>query len=188
MKVIQLFKTLALFLILGAAIYGGYLLFRGRDIAVPPLFQPAAGVRLLLSMDGFQFSQSTSGKTAWRMVARNASLYGNKEAQLKEIEITFNSPDGSRQAKLFGETGTMDTVTGNASVRRGSKEVRLVTSDGYLLKTDSLFWKAGDRLVWTPEPFKLLGSEIYLEGVGLSAYADMRSLVVKNHVKAVLQE
>jgi len=187
----QLFKALALFLILAilaAGIYGGYLLFRGREITVPSLFQPAAGVKLLLSMDGFQFSQSNGGKTAWRMTARNADLYGNKQAQLNDIEITFNSPDGTRQAKLLGDVGTMDTVTGNASVRRGAKEVRIVTSDGYLLKTNSLFWKAGERLVSTPESFKLLGSEIYLEGVGLSAYADLRSLVVKNNVKAVLQE
>jgi hypothetical protein len=189
MKLLQLFKILALFLILAAVLYGGYFLFRSRDIiTAPSLFQPAAGVRMLLSMDGFQFSQSSNGKTAWRVVARSADLFENKEVQLKELEITFNSPDGSRQGKLIGETGTMDTVTGNATVRGGSKEVRIVTSDGYLLMTHSLSWKAGDRLVWTQEPFKLLGSEIYLEGVGLSAYADMSSLVVKNHVKAVLQE
>lgn len=188
MKVIQVIKTIAVLLVIAAVIYGGYILFRERDITVPSIFQPAAGEQLLLSMDGFRFSQSTSGKTTWRMVAKKADLYGNKEAKLKEIEITFNSPDESRQAKLLGESGTMDTVTGNASVHRGAKEVSIVTSDGYLLTTNSLFWKAGERLVWTPEPFKLLGSEIYLEGVGLSAYADMRSLVVKNHVMAVLQK
>jgi LPS export ABC transporter protein LptC len=188
MKVIQVFTTIAVLLVLAAVIYGGYLLFREKDITVPTLFQPASGDALLLSMDGFKFSQSASGKTTWRMVAKEADLYGNKEAKLKEIEITFNSPDDSRQAKLLGESGTMDTVTGDASVHRGEKEVSIVTSDGYLLKTNSLFWKAGERLVWTPDPFKLLGSEIYLEGVGLSAYADLRSLVVKNHVMAVLQK
>jgi LPS export ABC transporter protein LptC len=188
MKVIRLFKILAVFFVLAVVLFGGYLLFRSREITAPSFFPPAPGVRLLLSMDGFLFSQSTNGKTSWRMVAKNAELFENKEVQLKELEITFDSPDGSRQGKLIGETGTLDTVTGNASVRGGAKEVRIVTSDGYLLTTNSLFWKAGNRLVWTQEPFKLLGSEIYLEGVGFSAYADMRSLVVKNHVKAVLQE
>jgi len=188
MKIIRIFKTLAVILVLSAAVYCGYLLFRGRDIAVPVLFKPAVGERLLLSMDGFQFSQYAGKKTTWQMVARSADLYGNKEAKLKELEITFHSPDDRTQAKLRGETGTMDTVTGDASVRRGEKDVTIVTSDGYLLNTNSLFWKAGEQLVWTPEPFKLVGSEIFLEGVGLSAYADMRSLVVKNHVMAVLQE
>ncbi|HYA87220.1 MAG TPA: LPS export ABC transporter periplasmic protein LptC [Nitrospirota bacterium] len=188
MKVIQVVKTIAVLFVLAAVVYCGYLLFRGTNITVPILFKPAAGERLLLSMDGFQFSQATGTKTTWQMVARNADLYENKQAKLKEIEITFNSPDNSRQARLLGETATMDTVTGDASVHGDTKEVRIITSDGYLLKTNSLFWKAGEQLVWTPEPFKLLGREIYLEGVGLSAYADMRSLVVKNHVMAVLQE
>jgi hypothetical protein len=82
----------------------------------------------------------------------------------------------------------VDTVTGDASISRISREVRLVTSDGYLLTTNSLFWKAGERLVRTPDPFKLLGSEIYLEGKGLSADLDMRTIVVNSNVKAVLQE
>ena len=81
-----------------------------------------------------------------------------------------------------------NTATGNASIRRLAREVRISTSDGYLLTTDSLFWKAGDRLVWTSDPFKLLGSEIYLEGVGITANVGMRSIVVKKHVKAILQK
>ena len=108
------------------------------------------------------------------MLAGKADLYENKEAKLKDVEIVFDSPDGTKAAKLLGETGSMDTASGNASIRRGSKDVRIMTSDGYLLTTNSLFWKAGERLVWTPEPFKLLGSEIYLEGVGFSANVDMR--------------
>jgi len=99
----------------------------------------------------------------------------------------FNNPE-NREARLFGDSGTMDTTSGNASIRGGSREVRIVTSDGYLLTTSSLNWKAGERIVWTEEPFKLLGSEIYLEGVGITADVDMRTLVVKDHVKAVLQE
>jgi len=121
------------------------------------------------------------------MSSRSADLFENKEAQLKDIEIVFKSPD-SKEASLRGERGTMDTATGNASIRRGVRDVRIVTSDGYLLTTNSLYWKAGERLVHTPEPFKLLGREIYLEGRGLSANVDMRTLVVDSNVKAVLQE
>jgi hypothetical protein len=178
-------KSIAAILILTAFVYGGFLLFRDTEIAMPSLFQPS-GARLLMSMDGFHFSRSEKGRTAWIMNAVGADLFENKEAQMKEIEIFFNSPEG-KDAVLRGGSGTMDTVSGNASIRRGDREVRIVTSDGYLLTTDSLFWKAGDRLVWTSDPFKLLGSEIYLEGVGLSANVDMRTIVVKNNVKAVLQ-
>jgi hypothetical protein len=138
-------------------------------------------------MEGFRFAQSDNGRVSWRVNARSANLYANKEAQLQDIEIVFITPD-MKEAALLGEVGVMDTFTGNASVRRVSREVRVVTSDGYLLTTDSLMWKAGDRLVQTPDLFKLLGSEIYLEGRGLTANVDLRMIVVNNHVKAVLQE
>jgi lipopolysaccharide export system protein LptC len=154
---------------------------------MPALLKSARGERLLMSMEGFRFAQSENGRVSWRMNSRSATLYANKEAQLKDIEIVFITPD-NKEAALIGEVGIMDTVTGNASVRRDSHEVRVVTSDGYLLTTDSLTWKAGDRLVLTPDPFKLLGSEIYLEGRGLTANLDMRMIVVNNNVKAVLQE
>ncbi len=140
-----------------------------------------------MSMDGFRFTQSENGRVSWRMNARSADLYENKEAQLKDIKIVFTSPE-NKEATILGETGTMDTSNGNSSLRRVTREVRVITSDGYLLTTDSLFWKAGERVVLTADPFRLLGSEIYLEGVGMSANVDMRTIMVKNNVKAVLQE
>ena len=187
MKAKGYFKSIAVILVLAAFVCSGYLLFRDTEITMPTLFQPSPGVRLLMSMDGFQFMRSENGRTAWRMNAATADLYENKEAQMKDIEIFFNSPD-KKEAVLRGGFGTMDTVSGNAAIHRGEREVRIITSDGYLLTTDSLFWKAGERLVWTSDPFKLLGSEIYLEGIGLTTNVDMRTIVVKNHVKAVLQE
>jgi LPS export ABC transporter protein LptC len=180
--------ALGVFLVLSAALYGAYALLRGTELAVPTLFQPASGTRLLMSMEGFRFVETENGRVSWRMVAGSADLYENKEARLQEIEILYTNPDNNKEAALRGETGTMDTTSGNVAIRRGEREVRIVTSDGYLLTTDSLFWKASERIVWTADAFKLLGSEIYLEGVGLSADVDMRTIVVKDNVKAVLQE
>jgi LPS export ABC transporter protein LptC len=183
----KLFKVLAAVLILISALYGGYLLLRRSDMSIPSLLHPAPRSRLFMSMEGFRVTRSENGRVAWRMLARNADLYESKEAQLKDLQITYITPD-KKEAELLGESGTMDMVTGNASVRRVTQDVRIVTSEGYLLTTDSLFWKAGERLVTTPDPFKLLGTEIYLEGKGLSGNVDMRTIVVNSNVKAVLQE
>jgi hypothetical protein len=138
-------------------------------------------------MEGFRLAQLENGKVSWRVNAQSADLYASKEAKLHDIEIVFTNTD-MKEVALLGEVGVMDTSTGNATIRRVSREVRVVTNDGYLLTTDSLMWKAGERLVETPDPFKLLGSEIYLEGRGLTANVDLREIVVNNHVKAVLQE
>jgi LPS export ABC transporter protein LptC len=182
-------KVIAALFFFSAIVFGGYLLFRGTDIIVPTLFRSSPGVRLLMSMDGFRFTRSENGSISWRANARTADLYEDKEAHLKDIEIFFtSSAKDKKEATLLGEQGTMDTASGNASILRGVREVRIATSDGYLLTTNSLSWKAGERLVWTADPFKLLGKEIYLEGTGVSANVDMRTIHVRNHVKAVLQE
>ncbi len=188
MKVaLTVIKALTIFLLIGAGIYSVSLIMEGSDVSMPLLFQPSSGMRLIMSMEEFKFVQSENGRVSWRMSARNADLYENKEAQLKNMEIVFSNPD-SREATLLGDSGTLDTSNGNASIRRTASDVRITTSDGYLLTTNSLFWKAGERLIWTSDPFKLLGSEIYLEGVGMSANVDMRTITVKNNVKAILQE
>jgi LPS export ABC transporter protein LptC len=173
--------------ILGAALSGAYFILSRADMTLPPLLRPAAGSRLFMSMEGFRFSQSENGRVAWRVRARNADLYESKEAKLKDLEITFSTPD-NKEAVLIGEQGVLDTVSGNGSVKSVDHEVRIVSSDGYLLTTNALFWKARERQVITPDPFKLLGSEIYLEGKGLSANVDMRTITVNSNVKAVLQE
>lgn len=183
----KLFTLLSAVLVLIAIIYGGHLLVRRADMSRPSLSHPPSGSRLFMSMEGFRLTRSENGRIVWRMDARNADLYESKVAQLRDLEITFIAPD-KRQAALIGESGMMDTVTGNASIKSRNREVRIVTSEGYLLTTNSLFWKAGQRLVSTPDPFKLLGSEIYMEGKGISANVDMRTIVVNNNVKAVLQE
>jgi LPS export ABC transporter protein LptC len=183
----NVYTVIASVLIIAAIAFGGYRLLRGTQITMPTLFHPPAGVRLLMSMDGFRFTKSENGRVSWRMNARSADLYENKEAQLKDIKIAFTNPEG-RQATLFGDSGTMDTSNGNSSIHRVTRDVKVITSDGYLLTTASLFCKAGERIVWTADPFKLLGSEIYLEGVGLSANVDMRKIMVRKNVKAVLQE
>lgn len=177
-------------LVLIAALYGGFLLIRRSDISLsmPSLFRRARqGPRLFMSMQGFRFTQSEEGRVAWRMWARSADLFDNKEAQLKDLEITFVGQD-NRKASLTGDAGRMDTATGDASIRGIDHEVRIATSDGYLLTTTSLFWNAHRRLISTPDQFRLLGSEVYLEGKGLSADVDMRTIVVNGNVKAVLQE
>lgn len=174
-------------LFIASALFGGYFLLRRTDTSTPTVSPPVLPSRLIMSMEGFRFTQSENGRVAWRMHAQKADLYESKDAALQNMVITFIGSD-NREAELIGEVGTMDTASGNASIRSISREVRIVTSDGYLLTTPALYWKASERTISTPDRFKLLGSEIYLEGKGLAANADMGKLVVNGNVKAVLQE
>jgi len=186
-SLVRFLAVLSLFIVLAAVLYGSYLFLRDADIKMPSLFSPASGKRLFISMNGFRLTQSEEGRVTLRMTANAADLFENKEAQLKDIELVFTGPDG-RTAALIGETAVMDMVSGNGTILRGAREVRIITSDGYLMTTNSLFWKASERTIRTAEPFKVLGREIYLEGKGFSADVDMRKILVDSNVKAVLQE
>jgi LPS export ABC transporter protein LptC len=186
-SIFRFISVLALFCVLAAALYGSYRLLREADFSIPSLFRPAPGKRLLISMDGFRFAQTEGGRVSWRVNASRTELFENREARLKDVELEFLDSDG-RKVVLIGESGVMDTVKGNATIRRGAREVRIVTSEGYLMTTNSLFWRARERVVTTPDQFKVLGKEIYLEGKGFSADVDMRKMLVESNVKAVLQE
>jgi LPS export ABC transporter protein LptC len=185
-------RTSALILVIGLSIAllvtGSYFILKeSEQISVPVLLQPTSGNRQLMNMDTFRFVRSEKGLVTVRLDAAKAELYDNKEAHLMDVEILFVDSD-TREAKITGDSGNMDTTTGNASLRRVARDVKIITSDDYLLTTASLFWKAGERIVRTADPFKLIGNEIYLEGVGLTANADLGTLAVKDNVKAVLQE
>ena len=140
-----------------------------------------------MSMEGFRFSQSENGRILWRMRARNADLYENKEAQLKDLRSRIITPD-RKEAALLGETGTMDTVTGNAAILRSAG-----SQDRYerRISADHEFCYSGTRQnVWYSRRIhsNCSASEIYLEGKGVSANLDMRTIEVNSNVKAVLQE
>lgn len=187
MKYRRILVVLTITAIMLGILVGGYFLFRRADISVPSFLRPPSASRILISMDGFRFSQLNGGAAPWSMDAQHADLYENKEARLREIEIVFTGAD-TRTVALLGDEGILDTETGNASIRRGSSDVRVVTSDGYLMTTASILWESENRLVRTAAPFKLLGSGIYLEGKGISADTQLHTIEVSSNVKAVLQE
>ena len=187
MRSLWIFFVLLVLVSLAAVLYGSYWFLSTADFTTPLALRAAGGKRVLISMGGFRMVQSEDGKPGWHLLARTADLFESKDAQLRDVEIVFDHPDG-RTAALIGENATLDTGTGNASVRRGSREVRIVTSDGYLMTTDALSWKADERVIRTKDAFKVLGKEIYIEGVGMSADVGMRKVVVDSDVKAVLQE
>ncbi len=180
-------KWIAASILLISTIFAVFYMLGSTDISMPSLFPHESGPRLLMSIDGFRLRQSENGRVSWQIEASSAELYENKEARLRDLSIHLNS-EGGGDVRLISETGAIDTYTGNASLRGESGEVRVITSEGYLLTTNSLHWLAGEKIIRTHEPFKLLGNNIYLEGRGVSANVDIRKFVVEKNVKAVLQE
>jgi len=180
-------SLLVLLVIVLLAMQVSNILVRKVDISITSLFRPASASRLLMSMDGFLYEQLTRDAVPWQMQARHADLYENREALLQTVEIVLDT-ENKQRVTLTGDEGTLNTANGNASIKRLEHDVRLVTSDGYLLTTPSLRWVSAEHVIKTNDPFKLLGSNIYLEGKGLTASTGLHAMTVNEHVKAILQE
>lgn len=176
-----------LVLLVLASVYGIFSLLRGREIKVAEILRPRPGARLLMAMEGFSSAMSEGDRVVWSMRAGTADLYENREARLHDIKIEYAASARGR-VSLISDIGSMDMESGDAVLRSESREVRVVTADGYLLTTRFISWHAGAREVRTSDFFKLLGREIYLEGKGMTANLDEQTVVVNENVKAVLQE
>jgi len=181
----QLIAFSAIVLVLAAILAN--LFYRKAELSLQNFLRPYSQTKVLMSMQGFRFVQFGQDDIPWRMEARHADLYESKEARMRDVEIVFSGAE-SRVITLLGEEGTLNTATGDAVIHRGQRDVRVVTSDGYLLTTSSLTWSSRERNVRTSDPFKLLGNTIYLEGRGFSGNTDLHMLKVNDHVKAVLHE
>lgn len=181
----QFIAILAGILLLSAILSS--LLYRKTELTLPNFLRTYKQTKVLMSMQGFRFMQFEKNEVPWKMEARLADLYENKEARMNDVMIEFSGA-GSRVVSLLGEEGTLNTTSGDAVIRRRERDVRIVTSDGYLLRTSSLTWNSRDRNVSTHDPFNLLGDTIYLEGRGLKADTNLRMLTVNDRVKAVLHE
>lgn len=176
-----------LVLLVLASVYGIFSLLRGGEIKVAEILRPRSGARLLMAMEGFRSAMSEGDRVVWSMRAGTADLYENREARLHDIKIEYAASARGR-VSLISDIGSMDMESGDAVLRSESREVRVVTADGYLLTTRFISWHAGAREVRTTGIFKLLGREIYLEGKGMTANLDDQTVVVNENVKAVLQE
>jgi LPS export ABC transporter protein LptC len=183
------YKYAALFLMFFALCFGAFILVQERERVAPALFHPVRSEHVLMSMKGFRIARSERGAVSWIMNARDADLLDNKKSRLNEVDIHYFAGSSGAEATLTSDAGQVDTMSGDATFFRGSHDVKVVSSDGYLLTTaHALLWNADSRKIETTGQFTLLGKELYLEGVGMTADVDLRFLTVRNNVKAVLQE
>ncbi|MGE5856538.1 MAG: hypothetical protein ACM34C_08230, partial [Syntrophaceae bacterium] len=102
----QFIAFLAIVLILVAILTSR--LYRKAELSLPNFLRPYSQTRVLMSMQGFRFAQFEQDATPWRMEARHADLYENKEARMRNVEIVFSGTE-SRVVTLFGEEGTLNT-------------------------------------------------------------------------------
>lgn len=137
-----------------------------------------------LKIEGVRLTRVAGGKTEWELKARSADYFRDKGVtHLESPEVVFYGKSDLR-IELKGNSGEVFNSSNDVKV---SGDVKIVTSDGYTFRSDSLFYSSGEKTVSTESRVTLKGNGIDVEGLGMVADTEMSRVLIKRHVRAVLE-
>ncbi len=133
-------------------------------------------------MKGVSLVVRSKGKKIWELRAEKVTL--SKDEQILKVE-------GLKKAVLYRKgkpalTATADRAVANNRTKNVTLEgnVRLVTSEGLLIKTDRVEWRARERKLLCPGPIIASTKDFTLSTYHVALYADKKLLVCPSPVKA----
>lgn len=141
-----------------------------------------------MTMDNFHFTQAGKGKIDWEVKAVRAKLFKKEnKAVLEDVEAVFTTPKGIR-LELKGDEGLFNTELHDIYIRKKNNKIKIISSNGYTMTTDSLSWNNKNRIVATDDAVLIEGKEIKLKGKGLRINAVTQELEVVSDVEAVIKK
>lgn len=141
-----------------------------------------------MTMDNFHFTQAGKGKIDWEVKAVRAKLFKKEnKAVLEDVEAVFTTSQGIR-LELKGDEGLFNTELHDIYIRKKNNKIKIISSNGYTMTTDSLSWNNKNRIVATDDEVSIEGKEIKLKGKGLRINAVTQELEVVSDVEAVIKK
>lgn len=157
---------------------------RSRRAAPPPEKAPPALSKADLTIQSIHLVENSGGRTEWELDAQTSeSFRKEKVTVLKGLRAKFY-PVGHPVVYLSGREGHLKTDTKDMTIRG---DVVIRSEAGYTLKTEGLRYDAKKRRVDTDLPVELRREGLVVQGVGLSASIDGKTLSVHRDVKAIFQ-
>ena len=174
-----------------SAVFGGFLLasvhwlHRPHRHMVPVAETPP--INMLppdMRVEDMHLLEQAGPTTGWEIVAKKADWYNAEQhAVLHQLH-----------AWLFGRTvdplhmtaahGQIARVTGDIAVQG---DVRLRYQEGYTIETETLYWCATDRVLYTDVPVKIHSASITIAGTGLHSMVDQHRIALQHSVQASFQ-
>lgn len=149
----------------------------------PPAREPAISADVKL--DRVHYTETRKGVKEWELEAASA-LYFKEEGTviLNHVTATFFAP-GGQTYKLQAQKGKYHTLTKSIEV---AEDVRIDSSEGYRLRTQSLQYFTERKELRTPDPVELEGRDLRVEGTGLVVEVDhQRVRILRNVTTTLLQ-
>ena len=147
----------------------------------PPVEGPASPADLKL--DRLRYTETRDGVKEWELEAASAQYFKEDGSVLLEKVRAAFFGKSMQTYSLEGEKGRFNTQTKTIEAFGG---VRLETSDGYRMETQSLSYQADKRQLSTEDRVEMQGPQGKISGTGLIVHLDQQRITILGQVKVVL--
>ena len=136
-----------------------------------------------LKLDRVHYTETREGMKEWELEAVSAVYYQEKETiVLEKVRGTFYGKN-EESYTLVGERGKFNTQTKVIEVFDG---VKIDSSHGYHMRTQSLQYRAEQRELTTSDPVEIKGPDMQVEGVGMVVELNRECLRIMGGVTTTL--
>ncbi|MFZ3089998.1 MAG: LPS export ABC transporter periplasmic protein LptC [Nitrospirota bacterium] len=140
-----------------------------------------------MTMDNFHFTQTGKDKIDWEVRAARAKLFKEEnKAVLEDVEASFITPQGIKLV-LKGDEGIFNTDSHDIYIRKKNNYIKITSSNGYTMQTDSLFWNNKKKMVVTEDAVLIEGPQLRVKGRGFRINALSQQLEVLADVEATIK-
>jgi LPS export ABC transporter protein LptC len=120
---------------------------------------------------------TTNGVARAKVQADTAYLFSNTQtADLRTVRVTFYDALGHETSTLTARTGSYQWRTGDME---GRGKVRVVTTDGRRLETETLRYSQAKDSVTSDVPFVFDAPDRHIEGEGFTSDPSFRNVIAK---------
>lgn len=132
----------------------------------------------------FVTMESDSGRAQWKLTAPQANRYSKeKRIMLEEPNIEFFDKEGSLQTTLTADNGEYSE---DSRDMLAYGNVQVVSIEGDILETDSLFWNNEEDKILSNSFVKLTRGRDVVTGYGLECDPNLNSVDIKRDVQATI--
>jgi len=147
----------------------------GVPAPAPPVIDSLAQ---MLTRD-FRHVETRLNKTVWILEAAVAEIF-EKKARLMRVKLTYFG-ENEKPVVVTGRRARVDLEKWNAEF---FGDIRVVGSDGSVLKTNRLVWNNRAQQLSAPWPVKYRSEHLDVRGRGMTADLKNRRITVKGRVKS----
>ena len=153
------------------------------DAGKPPIAQTPADTADQVIF-GLNHQLTIDGALRTRLQADTAYLFQQSQASLlRNIKVTFYTPEGRESSTLTARRGRYDWRTGNMEA---NENVVAVTPERRRLTTTVLKYNRASQTIEGPEAFVFDAPDRHLEGDGFTSDPDFRNVVTKRPRRGTL--